>query len=395
MGIYLSHIRNQKEHPAAHRLPDEHFARELMQLFTIGLHELNIDGTPRLGADGKPMETYDNDDVMALAKVFTGFSWGLPDNQLTDANFKWGGPDYKAAVDSRLDLNAMKPYAVQHSAAAKSLFAGTPNAANIPAYTPAAAGLRMALDALFRHPNMGPFVGRQLIQRLVTSAPSPGYVARVAGAFNNNGRGTRGDMAAVVRAVLLDPEARNDTPTNTGFGRLKEPVLRLTSWMRAFDARSSSGQYMVVYDLDGVGQRALAAPSVFSYYRPGYIPPQTAFSARGATAPEFQIVNETTTVAWVNKALAMSGGGVGWNGTAVDVSSTYASLAALAAQGDATSVVQQLNLLLFAGTMSSSLQQALMDAMSGVSGSDSASHLNRARLAVFIALASPEFVVQR
>ncbi len=395
MGIYLSHIRNQKEDAATHRQPDENFARELMQLFTIGLHELNSDGTPRLGADGKPIETYDTDDVMALAKVFTGYSWGLPDNQLTDANFKWGNPDYKAAVDTQLDLNPMKAYAVQHSAAAKNLFAGTPNATFIPAYTPAATSLRMALDALFKHPNMGPFVGRQLIQRLVTSSPSPGYVARVAAAFNNNGIGVRGDMAAVVRAVLLDAEARTDNPSNSGFGRLKEPVQRMTHWMRAMDTRSSSGQYMVVYDLDGVGQRALYSPSVFSYYRPGYVPPQTVFASRGATAPEFQIVNESTTAAWVNRAYAMSASGVGWNGSTADVSSTYTSLAALAAQGDANGVVQQLNLLLFAGTMSSSLQQALIEGMAGVLGTDAASHLNRARMAVFVALASPEFVVQR
>ena len=394
MGIYLSHLRNQKEDPATNRQPDENFARELMQLFTIGLHELNIDGTPKLGPDGKPIETYDNDDVMALAKVFTGYAWGLPDSQLTDANFKWGGPDYKAAVDSKVDLNPMKVYATQHSSAAKTLFAGMQYAVNIPAYTPAASSLRMALDALFKHPNMGPFLGRQLIQRLVTSAPSPAYVARVATAFNNNGAGVRGDMAAVVRAVLLDAEARTP-PTSATFGRLKEPVLRLTHWMRAMDAKSSSGQYMVVYDLDGLGQRALFAPSVFGYYRPGYVPPQTVFASRGATAPEFQIVNESTTAAWVNRAQAMSGGGVGWNGSAADVTSSYAGLATLAAQGNATAVVQQVNLQLFAGSMSASLQQALIDAMAGVYGSDSASHLNRARVAVFIALASPEFVVQR
>ena len=394
MGIYLSHMRNQKEDPAANRQPDENFARELMQLFTIGLHELNLDGTPRLGSDGKPIETYGNDDVMAMAKVFTGYAWGLPDNQLTDTNFKWGGPDYTAAVDTRVDLNPMKAYAMQHSSAAKSLFVGLPYAAQIPANTPSATSLRMALDALFKHPNLGPFMGRQLIQRLVTSAPSPAYVARVAAAFNNNGAGVRGDMAAVVRAVLLDAEAR-DTPANTSFGRLREPVLRVTHWMRAMEAASSSGEYMVIYDLDGVGQRALFSPSVFGYYRPGYVPPQTVFANRSATAPEFQIVNESTTAAWVNRAQAMSGGGLGWNGSTVDVSSSYASLAALAAQGNASGMVQLLNLQLLAGTMSPGLQQALVEAMGGVQGNDTGSHLNRARVAVLLALASPEYMVQR
>ncbi len=395
MGIYLSHIRNQKEDPATNRQPDENFARELMQLFTIGLHELNSDGTARLGNDRKPIETYGNEDVAALAKVFTGYSWSLPNNQLTENDFRWGGPDYRATVDSRLDLNPMRTYAVQHSTASKTLFAGRPYVVNIPANTYATFGLRWALDGLFNHPNMAPFVSRQLIQRLVTSAPSAAYVARVAAAFNNNGRGVRGDMAATIRAVLLDTEARNNSNTDPGFGRLMEPVLRMTNWMRAMEATSASGRYTVVFELDGAGQRALYAPSVFGYYRPGYVPPQTSFASRGATAPEFQIVNESTVASWVNKAQEMSGSGVGWNGTGVDVSSSYASLAALAAQGNVRGMVQHLNLLLFAGTMSTSLQQHLVDGIVGVNGADSGSHNNRARVAVLLALASPEYLVQR
>ncbi len=395
MGIYLSHIRNQKEDQAVNRQPDENFARELMQLFSIGLIELNLDGTPRSGIGGRPVETYTNNDVMAMAKVFTGYSWAFPNNQMTEHNFKWGEPAYQAAVDSRIDLSPMKLYTDWHSSAAKPLFISQRHGLTIPAFTPAATSRRMALDSLFAHPNMGPFVSRQLIQHLVTSAPSPAYVARVATVFNNNGAGVRGDLAAVVRAVLLDAEARNDNPTDPGFGRLREPVLRTTHWMRAMDARSASGEYMLVYELDGTGQRALFAPSVFGYYRPGYIPPQSAFSARGATAPEFQIVNESTTASWVNLALAMSGNGIGWNGSRAEVSSSYSNLMALSVQGNATGMVKELNLLLFGGAMSEGLAQTLIDALGDVPGIDSASHLNRARLAVFLALASPEYLVQR
>jgi uncharacterized protein (DUF1800 family) len=394
MGIYLSHIRNRKEDPATGRLPDENFARELMQLFSIGLQELNIDGSPRLGPNGQPIETYNNDDVMALAKVFTGWSWGLPNNQLTESNFRNANPDYSVTGDQRHDLQRMKAYPLQHSDAEKRLFAGKPGMVFIEAETPAPEALRKVLDALFNHPNVGPFVARQMIQRLVTSDPGPAYVARVARAFNDNGAGVRGDMAAVVRAVLLDDEAR--TPRlQPGAGKLRDPVLRVSQWIRALDATSVSGEFMMTGDLDNLSQRPLSAPSVFSYYRPGYVPPNTAFSARGATAPEFQIVNETTTANWVNKAQAMAGSGLGWNGSASDVRSLYGAQAALVATGNMTALLDELSLLLYAGRMSAELRQVVLDGVGGVNGADATSHLNRARVAVFLALASPEYAAPR
>ena len=265
---------------------------------------------------------------------------------------------------------------------------------NIPANGAAAADLKIALDALFNHPNVGPFIGRQLIQKLVTSAPSPGYVARVAAVFNDNGRGVRGDMKAVVRAILLDPEARAANPP-AGFGKLREPVLRVAQWMRAFGATSVSGDYQIAWEGDNVSQRAFAAPSVFGYFRPGHVPPGTAFSAVGATAPEFQIVNESTTAAWANTALAMSAWGLGWNGTTQDVKSGYGPLAAMIARGNLAAVVDQLDSLLLAGRMSPTLRQALLDGMGSVTGSDAASHVNRARVAALLVMASPEALVQR
>jgi uncharacterized protein (DUF1800 family) len=253
--------------------------------------------------------------------------------------------------------------------------------------------VRLALDALFNHPNVGPFIGRQLIQRLVTSHPSNAYVARVAGVFNNNGSGVRGDLGAVVRAILLDVEATN--PPAGSIGKLREPVLRVAHWMRSFGATSTSGQFMMAFELDAQGQRALHAPSVFGYYRPGFVPPNTAFSANRITVPEFQIVNESTTALWVNTALAMAGSGLGWTDTGNDVKANLQPLADLSAAGDVDGLIERLNLLLYAGGMSASLKQDLLESVTSVFGNDAASHMNRARVALFIALASPEYMVQR
>lgn len=393
MGIYLSHMRNRRENAAIGVLPDENFAREVMQLFSIGLHELNEDGTPQRDATGRPIETYTNADVMAMARVFTGWSWGFQDDQLTDRNFRYGRPDLSVAADQRIDLRRMKPYPGQHSTAEKVLFAGKPWALTIPADTPAVDSLRMALDALFNHPNVGPFIARQLIQRLVTSNPSPGYVRRVAAAFNDNGKGVRGDLAAVVRTILLDSEARG-TPA-AGFGKVREPALRVAHWMRAFGAKSASGDYMNGVELAAVSQRALFAPSVFGYFRPGYVPPGTQMAANDATAPEFQIVDESTTAGWVNLAQTMVGAGLGPNAGKRDVTSALSPQVAMLAAGNVDGLIQNLNLLLFAGRMSRALQQDILDAVAGVGGSDAASQLNRARVAVFVALSSPEYLVQR
>lgn len=393
MGIYLSHLRNRKEDPSTGRLPDENFARELMQLFSIGLLELNADGSAKLDASGKPVETYTNADVMAMARVFTGWSWGFPDSQLTEKVFRQGGPSYKVSTDQLIDLQRMKPYPGQHSSAEKRLFADKPWAVTIPANTSAPDSLRMALDAVFGHPNVGPFIGRQLIQHLVTSNPSPAYVSRVAAVFNNNGRGVRGDLAAVVRAVLLDDEARGTPPA--GFGKLREPVLRVAHWMRSFGATSVSGEFQMAWELGGASQQALFAPSVFGYFRPGYVPPNTSLADAGATAPEFQIVNESTTAAWVNLAETMAGNGLGWYGQARDVSTALTAQIALAKAGNVDGLVQNLNLLLFAGQMSRSLQLDILEALAGVAGTDDVSHQRRARVALYIALSSPEYLVQR
>ncbi|MFG6443530.1 DUF1800 family protein [Pelomonas margarita] len=393
MGIYLSHMRNRPEDAASGRAPDENFAREVMQLFSIGLHELNLDGSPRLNAGGQPIETYSNDDVLALSKVFTGWGWAFPDGELTEQTFRYRSPVLTAAADQRIDILPMKAYPGLHSTSEKRLFSGKAQSVTLPAGNGAQADLKLALDALFNHPNVGPFISRQLIQHLVSSHPSPAYVARVAAVFNNNGKGVRGDLGAMARAILLDSEATN--PPASGIGKLREPVARVAHWMRSLQATSATGQYAIVSDLEPLGQRPLYAGSVFGYFRPGYVPPNTVFSAERITVPTMQIVSETTTAQWINQAERMAGSGLGWTGTGPDVSAQLQPLGDLVAAGQLVAVIDRLDLLLYAGRMSGTLRQDLMDAMLSVSGNSAAAHLNRARVAVFLALASPEYMVQR
>jgi uncharacterized protein (DUF1800 family) len=393
MGIYLSHLRNRKEDLATGRVPDENFAREVMQLFSIGLYELNADGSLKLDAEGNPIETYSNEDVMAMAQVFTGWAWGFPDNALTNGNFLWGSPNYKQASDTQIDLQPMKAYAAFHSSAAKTLFAGKPWAVTLPAGASAQDDLRMALDALFKHPNVGPFMGRQLIQKLVTSHPSPAYVARISAVFDNNGKGVRGDLGAVVRAILLDQEARG--PTASDFGKLREPTLRIVQWARAFNAQSSNGAYGFSWQVSPTGQRVYHAPSVFGDFRPGYIPPNSSFAERAATAPEFQLVTENTVAGWVNIAQDMAGGGLGWANGQQEFVPDYNALSQRLMTSDVAGMLNDMDHLLFGSTMSAELRGLIVEAISTINGNNAGSQMSRARMAVFIAMASPEYLIQR
>jgi len=401
MGMYLSHIRNQKADPASGRMPDENFAREVMQLFSIGLHQLNLDGTEKTGGNGRPLETYTNDDVMGLARVFTGWSWNVPDGGSANNTFRWGGPGrYETTGAARFDLSPMRIYPAFHEAREKRFLGVT-----IPAGTDGATSLRTALDTLFNHPNVGPLIGKQLIQRLVTSNPSPAYVRAVASAFNNNGAGVRGDMAAVLRAILLHSEARN--PPTGESGKLREPVLRVTQAMRSLKANSLTGRWMMGWNERDLLQSALQSPSVFNFYRPGYIPPNTQIATLGLVAPEFQIANETTVVEWVNYVWALLQWGTGWTGSSADVTidfsltTTPLGLAALAGNAASDSAVaDQLSLLLFAGNMSTTLRAQILNAMQNQVGWNATPANNtrlrdRLRIACFVALASSEFMIER
>ena len=299
MGTYLTYIGNRKERfdstGKITQAPDENYAREVMQLFTIGLEQLNLDGTPKKDAQGRPIPTYSNDDVVSLARVFTGLSWN--GGQLTHECFVRAGNC--AANTNARETRPMVAYDQYHSTLEKR-FLGT----TIPeGQSSTMADLKLALDTLFDHPNVGPFIGRQLIQRLVTSNPSPAYVRRVASAFNNNGQGVRGDMKAVIRAVLLDEEARGDNARKQpSFGRIREPVLRFTHLMRALEASSRTGYWGIGRtDVPGnLNQTAMRAPSVFNFYRPGYSPAGTPVARAGLVAPEMQITQESSVAGYAD-----------------------------------------------------------------------------------------------
>ncbi|MEY4507122.1 MAG: hypothetical protein RL297_1700 [Pseudomonadota bacterium] len=397
MGMYLSHIRNQKADLATGRVPDENFAREVMQLFSIGLLELNEDGTPRTSG-GVPIETYNAADVAGMAKVFTGWSWACPTwpniTEETRLCFLAGNDSGRAGADR--GINLMRGFSQFHSTEDK-YFLGT----TIPAQAQADpdASLRVALDTLANHRNTGPFIGKQLIQRLVTSNPSPAYVRDVARVFANNGQGVRGDMKAVIKAVLMHTEARTQSDIS---GKVREPVLRLSAFLRAFGATSSSGYFKVGYTSDpgsSLGQMPLYAPSVFNFYRPGYVAPGTASAKRKLLAPELQIANETAAAGYVNYMRDAVALGVG---PQRDVKPDYSAELILA--DDPTALVDHVLSKLTYGSVGDALRKDIIDTVSrfpipAATGNNQAAvntaKRTRVNIAVLLALASPEFAVQR
>jgi uncharacterized protein (DUF1800 family) len=291
MGRYLSMYRNRKPDPINNIQADENYAREVMQLFTIGLVELNPDGTPRL-VNGQTVPTYDVAIVRALARVFTGWACHCAQGQNCV-------PDpFPAEPFTCSTEQPMVPFENYHDRGEKRLFRNVV----LPANRDARPELEAALDALFEHPNVGPFIGRQLIQRLVTSNPTPAYVQRVAAVFDDNGSGVRGDLAAVVRAILLDPEARHGHRTDpTRFGKVREPLLRLTQLWRAFDVAWKDDGLMLD-DLDihlRYNQSPLFSPSVFNFYSPSYAPSGPVAQA-GMVAPEMQVITADYAIKMTN-----------------------------------------------------------------------------------------------
>ena len=280
MGAYLSHLRNAKADPKLATSADENYAREVMQLFTIGLNQLQPDGTLRLGADGLPIPTYDQGVIVETARVFTG--WGFY-STIPKPTLRGGPANY---------FERMMLYPDAHDDGAKTIVGGV----KLPAGQGGAKDLKDALDTLFNHPNTGPFICRQLIQRLVTSNPSPGYVYRVSQVFARNGVGQRGDLGAVVRAILLDYEARSPALLDhIGYGKLKEPLLRATALFRAFDLKARTSRYNLTNPEGALAQAALRSPTVFNFFEPDYVLPGT-LAAAGLHAPDYQILTDTTAI---------------------------------------------------------------------------------------------------
>lgn len=395
MGRYLSHLANEKESTktvsgqTVTRVPDENYAREVMQLFTIGLWQLNADGTQQKDGGGNPIPTYGQDEILGMAKVFTGFSWGHC-NVSEDACFRGGrnGSTQDPGLQRwRLSMQAFDRF---HSTAEKRIVGGK----TIAGGGTAQGDLRQALDALFNHPNVGPFIGRQLIQRLVTSNPSPAYVARVAAAFADNGQGVRGDMKVVLQAVLLDPEARDAGKlADPAWGKLREPVAKYGQFLRAFGVKASSG-YTRIGDLSnpvsGLGQSPFRSPSVFNFYRPDFAPPGRLLD-NGLNAPEFQITHETTVTGNINFADGIVRRSAGSNPDTLVAD--YSAFLADASAPDR--LVDRLNLLLAANALQPATRASVADALKAMADKNDTDKLNRVRTAVFLVMASPDYLIQK
>jgi uncharacterized protein (DUF1800 family) len=318
MGAYLSHLRNAREDAANNLFPDENYAREVMQLFSIGLWRLNIDGTRQLDAGGRPIPAYTNEDIRNFAKIFTGLTLKkrggatAPDVRSADWYY-WTEQETYVGTMEMWDLEswayrADRPWITSpeyyHDRTSKTLLNGT----ILPANQRGLKDIADAIDNLRDHPNIGPFVSRLLIQRMVTSNPSPAYIARVAAAFNAN-KANPQQMRAVVKAILLDPEARDPAKmVDVEFGKQREPILRIANLMKAFGARAANGQFELRYLDNPTAQRPLNSPSVFNFYLPDYQPPGE-MAARGLYGPEFQITTDITAISTPNY---LNGSLTGW-----------------------------------------------------------------------------------
>jgi len=296
MGVYLSHMQNRKADPLLGTSPDENFAREIMQLFTIGLEELNMDGTAKLDAHGNKSATYDIDDIQELAKVFTGLSGGAYGEQSY-----FLGNDLLFSTEAR-HFNYTVPmimYEEHHDQSPKVIV----NDKIIPAGQPGLDDINQALDVLFNHDNTGPFVSKRLIQHLVKSNPTPAYVKRIALVFNDNGKGVRGDLEAVMRAILTDPEAIDCSwITDPSSGKLIQPMERFTNLFLAFNISTSTDKFWFQdrsYYNDELEQAFYAAASVFNFFSPDYAESDHVAPA-DLVSPEFQILHSVSSIHYIN-----------------------------------------------------------------------------------------------
>lgn len=367
MGHYLNMANNNK--PAGANTPNENYAREVLQLFSIGLYQLNQDGTLKLDATGQPIPTYDQETVEGFAYTFTGWTYPV----IPGAAARNNNPSYFAGQ--------MYVVPVNHANTAKELLDGfqIPAARETNAAT-ANLELNQAIDNIFNHPNVGPFIARQLIQHLVTSNPSPAYVGRVAAVFNNNGQGVRGDMKAVIKAILFDPEARGDVKTDPNYGHLREPVLYVTSVLRALNATSDGD---LTPQTNPMGQNLFYSPSVFNYYSPSYKLP-----GKEVYAPEFGIQTTAAAVTRSNfiNTITYSRIGAAPNGTSIDMSALQA-----VANNPAT-LVAALDGLLMHNSMSPAMRGVITAAVSNIPATNT---LQRAQSALYLTVTSSQYQVER
>lgn len=384
MGLYLSMLGNRKPDAGLNIRPDENFAREVLQLFSVGLVRLNRDGTPMLDELGRTIPTYGQFTVKGFAHVFTGWSFAGCGHYPSCWYNDFSAPAWRAS---------MVPYPAYHASAGSKQLLAYPGVALQggvlgPGGTPES-DLDAALDNIFNHPNVGPFIARQLIQRLVTSNPGGDYIARVAAKFDDNGAGVRGDMKAVIRAILLDREALR--PDVDHFGKVREPIVRMVNLWRALDARTDNGRIEVWDPQAYLGQAPLRAPSVFNFFSPAYTP-IGELSELGLAAPELQlatgfrlpIANDALgDLVFLNYVRGPQSGG--------DVVLDLDRDAPLAADPDA--LLDRYDLLFFSGRMTSRTRQILRDHLVATPNRDGGR--DRVREALYLIVNSPEYIVQK
>ena len=410
MGTYLSMMRNRKPDPLTGHEPDENYAREVKQLFSVGLSETHLDGSLRLDAEGLPIPTYTQEETVGLAHIFTG--WGPHYDPANPPRWNNGAGDVANRNDWFLygydALREMSYYPDFHDNQERVILGGH----IIPAGTDGVDRMRQALDTIFQHPNTGPFMARQLIQKFVTANPSPGYIARVASVFNDNGSGVRGDLGATLKAVLLDYEARAEAPRQSyGFGKPSEPLLRIARSLRVLPGnlpKPGDPNYYINFQYGIPEQAPLLASSVFNFYQPGYSNPGPIARA-GLLSPEFQIFAETNGLRQANQNLSIITWGI-WTPEEISpgnnhrFSFDYTSLIAILNTPGLTPLqaqnrlIDHLDVRFLFGKMSPQLRSQILAAygsLPGWFGFTNERQEARVELALYLVLNSPEFFVQK
>jgi uncharacterized protein (DUF1800 family) len=376
MGTYLTGVNSKKRDPATNSQPNENLGREFWQLFTIGTYELNIDGSVQLDGQGRPQETYTIAEIQEIARALTGWNYAPRPGQPNMGDNNPLNP-----------LAPMIPNAVNHDTGSKTLL----NGQVIPAGQTVEQDLNSVVDNAFNHPNVGPFIGRQLIQHLVTSNPSPAYVSRIAAVFNNNGQGTRGDLRAVIRAILVDPEARGNSKSAATYGKLVEAPIFLTRLFRALNC--TGGMWGIPQRSRAMGQDIFSPPSVFSYFQPDF---RIIVNGQPVIAPPAQLLTTSTIISRLNLlndllfSNIQAGGDpnpTGSNGTTVTINlAPWDQLAANPAQ-----LVDRLNEALMHNSMSTQMRQAVINAVTSVQNNNRL----RVQTAIYIIASSMQYQVQR
>ena len=387
MGFYLSHLNNPRADEEVNVHPDENYAREVMQLFSIGLYELNDDGTRMLDAEGNFIPTYDNNDIKEFAKVFTGLGLGgIMENPWLDEP-QFDLDLYLATMDVPMVM-----YQEWHEPGEKHLL----NGFTVPAGQDGMHDIQDAINNLFNHHNVGPFIGRQLIQRLIKSNPSPEYIARITAVFNDNGSGERGDLAAVVKAILLDEEARScDWMSNVHHGKLREPILKYTHFAKAIGWDNPSGKlWNIGYGfMEATSQHPMASPSVFNFFLPDFQPIGDIADA-GLVAPEFQIYNTRTSIGFVNEVQVWTIWEYLFNTWTENDYSTYTDFTGFVESAkDPEVLLNRLDVLLTNGQLTDNTREIIKDALHAIEGGGLDLVTDRIELATYLIMISPDYAI--